>query len=66
MSGAANGSISCVTANIPVRAGRKISTATLLSLFRDVPNCLALKDAAGNPANAGILVDAHRPVAAIR
>lgn len=44
--------------DIPVRTGRKISTATLLSLFRDVPNCLALKDAAGNPAETAVLVNA--------
>lgn len=44
--------------DIPVRTGRKIATATLLSLFRDVPNCLALKDAAGNPGETAALVNA--------
>lgn len=36
--------------DIPVRTGRKIATPTLLRLFREVPNAVALKDAAGNPA----------------
>ncbi len=42
--------------DIPVRTGRKINTATLLSLFRDVPNILALKDAAGNPGETAALI----------
>ncbi len=42
--------------DIPVRTGRKISTATLLELFRDVPNIVALKDAAGNPAETAVLI----------
>ncbi|MFN8020262.1 MAG: 4-hydroxy-tetrahydrodipicolinate synthase [Acidimicrobiales bacterium] len=42
--------------DIPVRTGRKITTATLLSLFRDTPNCVALKDAAGNPAETASLI----------
>jgi 4-hydroxy-tetrahydrodipicolinate synthase len=36
--------------DIPVRTGRKVATATLLRLAREVRNVLALKDAAGNPA----------------
>jgi 4-hydroxy-tetrahydrodipicolinate synthase len=36
--------------DIPVRTGRKIDTATLLELARTVPNIVALKDAAGDPA----------------
>ncbi|HEY1280469.1 MAG TPA: 4-hydroxy-tetrahydrodipicolinate synthase [Acidimicrobiales bacterium] len=36
--------------DIPIRTGRKVATETLLRLARDVPNVLALKDAAGNPA----------------
>jgi len=44
--------------DIPVRTGRKISTATLLSLFREVSNVVALKDAAGNPAETAVLIDA--------
>ena len=42
--------------DIPVRSGRKIATATLLRLFRDVPNALALKDAAGNPGETAALI----------
>ena len=36
--------------DIPIRTGRKIATETLLRLAREVPNIVALKDAAGNPA----------------
>ena len=42
--------------DIPVRTGRKISTATLLRLFREVPNIVALKDAAGNPGETAALI----------
>lgn len=42
--------------DIPVRTGRKITTATLLSLFRTVPNVVALKDAAGNPGETAVLI----------
>ena len=35
--------------DIPVRTGRKITTATLLRLVREVPNIVALKDAVGQP-----------------
>jgi len=45
--------------DIPVRTGRKITTATLLRLFREVSNVVALKDAAGNPGEtASLLVQA--------
>lgn len=43
--------------DIPVRTGRKITTATLLSLFRTVPNVVALKDAAGSPGETAVLID---------
>lgn len=36
--------------DIPGRTGRKVATATLLRLVHEVPNLVALKDAAGNPA----------------
>ena len=36
--------------DIPVRTGRKIETATLVELAHTVPNIVALKDAAGDPA----------------
>jgi 4-hydroxy-tetrahydrodipicolinate synthase len=42
--------------DIPVRSGRKIATSTLLRLFREVPNAVALKDAAGNPAETAGLI----------
>ena len=42
--------------DIPVRTGRKILTSTLLRLFREVPNIVALKDAAGNPGETAILI----------
>lgn len=35
--------------DIPVRSGRKINTATTLSLLEKYPNIVALKDAAGAP-----------------
>jgi 4-hydroxy-tetrahydrodipicolinate synthase len=44
--------------DIPVRAGRKISHETLVALGRDVPNIVAVKDAAGNPSAAAALVAA--------
>jgi 4-hydroxy-tetrahydrodipicolinate synthase len=42
--------------DIPIRTGRKIATATLLRLARDVSNVVALKDAAGNPAETARVV----------
>jgi 4-hydroxy-tetrahydrodipicolinate synthase len=42
--------------DIPVRSGRKISTALLLKLAREVPNVVALKDAAGNPGETAVLI----------
>ena len=42
--------------DIPVRTGRKITTASLLQLARDVPNVVALKDAAGNPGETAALI----------
>ena len=42
--------------DIPVRTGRKITTATLLKMFREVPNIVALKDAAGNPGETASLI----------
>jgi 4-hydroxy-tetrahydrodipicolinate synthase len=42
--------------DIPIRTGRKVATETLLRLSRDVPNVLALKDAAGNPAETARVV----------
>jgi 4-hydroxy-tetrahydrodipicolinate synthase len=45
-----------VVYDIPVRTGRKISTATLAKLANTVPNIKALKDAAGNPAETANLM----------
>jgi 4-hydroxy-tetrahydrodipicolinate synthase len=45
-----------VVYDIPIRSGRKISTATLLRLAHDVPNILALKDAAANPGETARVV----------
>jgi 4-hydroxy-tetrahydrodipicolinate synthase len=45
-----------VVYDIPVRTGRKITTATLLRLFHEVPNIVALKDAAGNPGETAALI----------
>jgi 4-hydroxy-tetrahydrodipicolinate synthase len=42
--------------DIPVRSGRKIATGTLLRLFREVPTMVALKDAAGNPAETASVI----------
>ena len=36
--------------DIPARTGRKIATSTMLRLVHEVGNIVALKDAAGNPA----------------
>jgi 4-hydroxy-tetrahydrodipicolinate synthase len=44
--------------DIPVRTGRKIATSTLLSLFDEVPNIVALKDAAGSPGETTALISA--------
>jgi len=46
--------------DIPIRACRKVATEVLLRLAHDVPNVLALKDAAGNPAETARLI-AHAP-----
>ena len=42
--------------DIPIRTGRKISTATLLQLARDVTNIVGLKDAAGNAGETARVV----------
>lgn len=41
--------------DIPVRSGRKIETETLAEMFNTVDNIVALKDAAGNPAETARL-----------
>lgn len=42
--------------DIPVRTGRKITTATLLRLAQEVPNVVGVKDAAGNPGETASLI----------
>jgi 4-hydroxy-tetrahydrodipicolinate synthase len=42
--------------DIPVRTGRKIATANLLTLANDYSNIVALKDAAGNPAETASVI----------
>ena len=42
--------------DIPVRTGRKIAVDTMLRLAADVPNIVAVKDAAGSPATSARLV----------
>jgi 4-hydroxy-tetrahydrodipicolinate synthase len=44
--------------DIPVRTGRKISDEVILRLARDLPNVVALKDAAGSPAATARLIAA--------
>ncbi len=44
----AAGDLPVVLYDIPIRSGRRIDTATMLRLARDVPGIVALKDAAGD------------------
>lgn len=52
-------SLPVVLYDIPVRTGRKIATGTILQLAREVPNIVAVKDAAGDvSATARLLAEA--------
>ena len=42
--------------DIPVRTGRKIDTSTILTLAREVPYIVAVKDAAGDPTETARLI----------
>lgn len=42
--------------DIPGRTGRKVETETILELATDLPNLVALKDAAGSPAETAWLI----------
>jgi 4-hydroxy-tetrahydrodipicolinate synthase len=42
--------------DIPPRTGRKVATATLLALAREVPNVVAVKDATADPPESGRLL----------
>ena len=44
--------------DIPVRTGRKVSTALLVRLAHEVDNIVAVKDAAGSPAETARLIAA--------
>ena len=46
--------------DIPIRTGRKVSSALLGTLAREVSNVVAVKDAAGNPAETAVVL-AHAP-----
>jgi len=52
----AAGDLPVLLYDIPVRAGRRIQTSTLLRLAREVPAIVGLKDAAGDPATTAHLV----------
>jgi 4-hydroxy-tetrahydrodipicolinate synthase len=52
---AASTSLPLMVYDIPGRTGRKIDTATLIRLATDVPNVLALKDAAKNPGATAVV-----------
>jgi 4-hydroxy-tetrahydrodipicolinate synthase len=52
----AAGEVAVMVYDIPVRAGRKIASSTVLGLARDLPNVVALKDAAGNPAETARVI----------
>ncbi|GDX26823.1 4-hydroxy-tetrahydrodipicolinate synthase [Actinomycetes bacterium] len=55
---AAASDLPIIVYDIPVRTGRKISSSTLLKLAHDVPTVVALKDAAGNPAETANVIAA--------
>ncbi len=44
--------------DIPGRTGRKVETSTIVTLAREVPTIVALKDAGGNPAETAAVVAA--------
>ncbi len=58
---AAASDLPVIVYDIPVRSGRKIATTTLLRLAREVPTILALKDAAGNPAETAQVIASAPP-----
>ncbi len=51
----AAGELPAVLYDIPVRSGRRIALPTMLRLAREVPNIVALKDAAADPAGTAHL-----------
>ena len=51
----AAGDLPVLLYDIPIRSGRRIETATMLRLAREVPAIVALKDAAGDPPSTAHL-----------
>ncbi len=49
-------SLPVVLYDIPIRTGRKIETSTMLELAHQVPNIVAVKDAAGNPGETAKVI----------
>jgi 4-hydroxy-tetrahydrodipicolinate synthase len=56
LSAEAAGDLPVMLYDIPVRSGRRIATETMLRLARDVPNVVALKDAAADPPTTAHLI----------
>ncbi|HEY6429045.1 MAG TPA: 4-hydroxy-tetrahydrodipicolinate synthase [Acidimicrobiales bacterium] len=52
----AAGDLPVLVYDIPIRAGRRIETRTMLRLAREVPNMAGLKDAAGDPPSTAHLI----------
>ena len=57
---AAASDLPVVVYDIPIRSGRKINSDVLLRLAREMSTIVALKDAAGNPAETASVI-AHAP-----
>ncbi|CAN5749038.1 4-hydroxy-tetrahydrodipicolinate synthase [soil metagenome] len=53
---AAANELPVVIYDIPPRTGRKVATATLVALAREVPNVVAVKDATANPPESARLL----------
>jgi len=53
---ASSTSLPVVLYDIPIRTGRKIETSTMLQLAHQVPNIVAVKDAAGNPGETAKVI----------
>ena len=53
---AASTNLPVVVYDIPARTGRKIATSLILKFATEVSNIVALKDAAGNPAESAVLM----------
>ena len=53
---ASSTSLPVVLYDIPIRTGRKIETSTMLQLAYQVPNIVAVKDAAGNPGETAKVI----------